>query len=202
MTTGNEGFILAEEAALKALLTGMVVSDRQVHSRPVGVHYRWPDDKVKITYPMVVIDLLDISLATERVESFDWIEPEYIPSVAATASETIQAVRYMPVDLFFQVAVYSLDVRHDRQILSQMWSMERIPPRYGYIDIPEDNTTRRLDVLEYRPSNIISPGGKRVFRQFYTLRINGELSVASIQRAALVTSVNLTVLSQFTELSI
>lgn len=212
--TLNPGFLTAEDAALKRLLSGMTVSDRANSTRNVNVHFRWPDEKQTIEYPMLTIDMLDITMATERVESFDYINPPYIPSTAPDAAaaheppvspgQELRSVRYIPVDIFYQVTTHCYSFGHDRQILAQMWSMDRLPPRYGYLDIPEDNTTRRLDVLEYRPANVLDPRnrGKRMFRQYYTVRINGELSVATLQTVSLVQTVNLTVLSQLNQFTI
>ena len=63
-------FILNEDEALKTLLTGLKVTDSGNSNRPVGVFYGQPDKEIRQqSYPYITIDLINISEATDRVQS-------------------------------------------------------------------------------------------------------------------------------------
>lgn len=68
----SEGFLLDEDNALRRYLMGLYVSDDEVHERPVGVWYAHPDLEIREQrYPYIVISLIDISEAPNRVHSGD-----------------------------------------------------------------------------------------------------------------------------------
>lgn len=211
--TLHPGFTLAEDEALKLRLSGMTISDFKNNSRDVDVWFRWPDGVKTVVYPFITIDLLDIALDTETVESFGYITPDYIPSIAPDAraaqdpvpgdDQGLVAVRFLPVKIYYQVTAHSRSYSHDRQLMAQLRTINRLPFRYGYLDVPEDNTRRNLDVLEFRPHNSVDAAvpaaqGKRSFNQFYTVCINAEFSPALIAVMQKVATVDLTLLHQVT----
>ena len=54
-------FIIAEDLALKTLLSGITVSDDSNASRPVKAWFGYPDVEVRDqTFPFITIDLIDI----------------------------------------------------------------------------------------------------------------------------------------------
>ena len=64
-------FLLAEDAALKSLLSGMTVIDEKAGGsstpRAVQVWYGTPDIELRDQkFPFITIDLMDIRLAPER----------------------------------------------------------------------------------------------------------------------------------------
>lgn len=203
-TGTNPGFTLAEDAALKFRLSDMAVSDDKNASRVAQVFYRHPEKTTEKTYPFVTIELMDIRHAVERqhsMQSFYYADgtgltPEqqayftnidYYPSemdeaaLAALVSPSgfISTESYVPVDLMYQVTTYCRSQRHDRQLTALM--LRRVTPFQGrgWVEIPEDGTIRRLDIQNWRSSDILDGEAgykKRIFRKVYTLVMNSELA--------------------------
>lgn len=72
-------FIISEDMALKQRLQGMQVFDGDKPSRTVGVWFGQPDKEMRVQdYPYVVINLIDISEATERVHSANPVRLSYL----------------------------------------------------------------------------------------------------------------------------
>lgn len=179
--TGNEGFILAEESALKRTLQGMKVFDpNQPQGREVQVRYQYPADGSEVAYPLISIDLLHIAFAPDRQHRACAPEINYIPSVAETAvadfTEEGVILKDEPtaVDLLFQITTFCRNPRHDRQLLGQLLSTGRIPWQFGWLWVQEDATYRRLDNLGIEPADTLDGQKKPVFRKIITARINSE----------------------------
>ena len=67
-----------------------------------------------------------------------------------------------------------------------------VPFRKGYIDIPEDGTTRRLDLLDWTTADLLdSESGyrKRIFRKIYTLQMTAEIPSANMLGQHQITSI-------------
>ena len=166
-------FILNEETALKALLGGITVSDSGNASRPVHVFYGQPDKEIRQqSYPYITIDLINISEATERVQS-GIIHLPYHPEDWDGVS-SLDTWYPMPINLDYQITTYSRQPRHDRAILGQLFSISRLPVRFGSIYIPQDNTWRRLDMLGFSKRDT-TEADKRLFMNVYSIRISSEL---------------------------
>jgi hypothetical protein len=164
--------LLNEDAALKALLTGMTVSDSGNAARPVGVWYGQPDPQIRQqSYPYITIDLIGVSEATERnhvgIVTLPYTPEGYDPE---TSFETQYPI---PVDLMYQVTTFARQPRHDRQIISQLFGPLRLPLRFGMIAIPEDGTVRRLDMLGFSKRDFTETD-KRLFSNVYTVSISAE----------------------------
>lgn len=174
----NPGFTLAEDAALKARLQTLYVSDDRNQQRPVQVFFRYPEAETEKSYPFITIDLIDINHARDRQESMlqryytndgrttvpedsngriDYIPSEYdSAALSELAGDTnyIEMWDYVPVDLTYQITTHCRSQRHDRQLTAAL--MRYIfPLRYSFIEIPEDGTIRRCDLLDWRPSDIL-----------------------------------------------
>ena len=199
----NPGLLLAEDAALKARFATLSVSDDRNGSRPVQVFYRYPEAETERSYPFLTIEMIDLVHAKNRQHSeSDLLYPKvgipqrsrfigrpnelsYWPSRIAnmntvtgtTNIEFITSGEFVPVDLLYQVSTFTRSALHDRQLSSQMLSTI-VPFRKGYIDIPEDGTTRRLDLLDWTTADLLdSESGyrKRIFRKIYTLQMTAEI---------------------------
>jgi len=139
-------FILNEEAALKTLLTGITVSDSGNSARPVGVYYGQPDKEIRQqSYPYITIDLVSVTEDTTRAHR-GYVPLTYTPEGVDTTNITHTNFP-IPVDLVYQVATWSRQPRHDRQLIAALYSPGRLPLRFGQLPIPEDGTNRRVDVL-------------------------------------------------------
>lgn len=79
----------------------------------------------------------------------------------------------IPVNIDYQVTTYARQPRHDREILSQLMRT-RLPLRFGVLET-DDNTVRRLDILDISKRDI-SEAGKRLFVNAFTVRISSEIA--------------------------
>lgn len=209
----NPGFTLAEDAALKKRLMSLHVSDDRDMRRPLQVFFRYPEAETEKTYPFATIELFDIMYARERQES----ERSYYYSTSANASassidyfpseysqEDIDGIlandanadylvtdQLVPVNLMYQVSTYCRSQRHDRQLSAAMLRYV-FPFRRGFIEIPEDGTIRRCDIVDWRPADILDQEAgfnKRIFRKVYTVRINAEIPQKDIYTVKAVSEV-------------
>jgi hypothetical protein len=70
------------------------------------------------------------------------------------------------------------------------------PFRRGFIEIPEDGTIRRCDMIDWRQADILDQEAgfnKRVFRKVYTVRINAEIPQRDIYTVKSVSTVDGTI---------
>ena len=79
----------------------------------------------------------------------------------------------IPVNIDYQITTYSRQPRHDRQILAQLL-YTKIPLRFAVL-MTNDNTVRRLDVLDVSKRDI-TESGKRLFVNAITLRVSSEIA--------------------------
>lgn len=80
----HRGILLAEDDAMKELMTGCTVIDDRVNSRTFGkrrevpVHFRWPEGSREITYPLIIVDFVGISHAKYRETSVQQVYPKRV----------------------------------------------------------------------------------------------------------------------------
>jgi len=202
-------FIRAEDAAIKRRIANIPVTDDRKSQRICDVFFRYPHDVTEKSYPFLTIDLLNINHATDRQQSETtyynvsdtsrmtaaqaaWYRDDlaYYPSTythdqldaLTPAGSFMSTDSFVPVDLMYQVTSYARSQDHDRQITNTM--LRRITPfRRGFIDIPEDGTIRRLDLLNWSSSNLLDVEAaytKRIFRKVFTLRMNAEIPASDL----------------------
>lgn len=204
----NPGFTLAEDAALKNRLQTLYVSDDRDQQRPVKVFFRYPDAETEKTYPFVTIELINLNHARDRQFSevsyyysrdasipdpqnahnsryLDYFPSEYdadgLDQVAG-ASGYIHMEPFVPVNLTYQVSTYCRSQRHDRQLTAAMLRYI-FPIRRGFIEIPEDGTIRRCDLLNWQQADLLDQESgykKRIFRKVFTVQINAEIPQSDI----------------------
>lgn len=209
----NRGFTLAEDAALKRRLSAVAVVDDRNAERIVKTYFRYPEGETEKLYPFMTLDLVDISYAGERQESEKtyYFEDagvggshantiDYYPSefnegdldTQVAADSYLATDQFVPVDLLYQITTYCRSQQHDRQLT--MTLMRRVfPLRRGFIDIPEDGTIRRCELLDWRNSDVLDQEAgykKRVFRKVYTVRINAEIPQSDFMTVQQVLEVN------------
>jgi hypothetical protein len=82
----------------------------------------------------------------------------------------------IPYNIDYQITVYSRKALHDRVLVASLAANDRIPERFGFLEIPEDGTFRRLDLIG-GPSPEVEKDrdGKRIFRSIYAVRVSSEL---------------------------
>jgi hypothetical protein len=180
-------FLLSEDNALRDLLKGITVTDQKsddsnVSHRKVEVWFGQPDQELRDQkYPYITIDMIDISEDVTRAMR-GLVKPAYLDN-----PETVDGNPWIdddhnwlinfpiPVNIDYQVTVYSRQPRHDREILAQL-VRTRLPLRFGSLQT-DDDTVRRLDVLDISKRDI-SEAGKRLFVNAFTVRISSEIAPA------------------------
>ena len=186
-------FIINEEAALKTLLTGITVADNSKSNRPVGVFYGQPDLQIRAqAYPYITIDLIGINEDTTRAHR--GVVPTTYPIEGVSLDVGSLTSFPIPVDLLYQVATWSRQPRHDRQIIASLFAHNRLPFRFGQLFIPEDGTNRRLDVLGFSKRDT-TEADKRLFSNVYNIRISAELfpdQIAQLYEVTQLPSISLT----------
>lgn len=219
----NPGFLLAEDAAVKGKFSGLTVSDDRNNSRPVKVFFRYPDGETEREYPFITIELIDVVHATNRQHSesmlFGSTDPTdpytgpnaltYWPSTMSTFASTGASApgaqyavshEFIPVDLLYQVSTFTRSALHDRQLTSHI--MQRVGRfRWGFIEVPEDGTIRRLDLLDWITADLLDPEAgyrKRIFRKVYTLQMNAEITVSNYDYVTKILSVTTDILDKDT----
>jgi hypothetical protein len=171
-------FITNEDEALKTLLKGITVSDSGNPKRSVGVWFGQPDKEIRQqSYPYITIDLIGMSEAGERVQS-GVVDLQYTPE-GYDGTIDYQTYYPMPVNLDYQVATYSRQPNHDRQIMGALFQIGRLPVRFGSLYVPQDNTLRRLDVLGFSKRDT-TEADKRLFVNIYTIRVSSEIFRTSL----------------------
>ena len=198
----NKGFLLAEDAAIKARFTGITVTDDRNASRPVKVFFRYPEGEVEKEYPFITIEMIGMNHDTRRQLSETYYyfsnssgasnSPKYMdyyPSeltssemsqLAANGSLRMDSV--VPVMLTYQITTYARSALHDRQLTSKILK-HAAPFRRGFIDIPEDGTIRRFDLMSWNTSDLLDREAgyrKRIFRKVFTIQMTSELPASSI----------------------
>lgn len=203
----DRGFLFAEDNAIKTRLRNVFVVDDKKPERKIDVFFGMPDDQKEKVYPYATINLLDIVHATYRQESErkyyytndqnipagvrgNYTSLNYYPSMHTEAELLalagtegfLSTEQFVPVDLLYQVTTFSRDPRHSRQLMGLM--LRRVTPfRRGFIEIPEDGTIRRFDLLDYRIADILDQEAgykKRVFRNIFTLSMSAEIPASDL----------------------
>lgn len=178
-------FILNEDKALKAALSGITVSDSGNPARPVGVWFGQPDTEIRFqAYPYITIDLIGMYIAQER-EHRGYVPLSYVPEGANPTTKYMIDMP-IPVNLDYQITTYARQPRHDRQLMYELTKPTRLPIRFGGLQIPEDGTMRRLDMLGFTKRDTTEQD-KRLFRNVYTVRISSELLPEQFYQAYQVT---------------
>lgn len=198
------GFLLAEDEAIKAKLSGLTVIDtRNPTGNPVGVFYGYPDRPSENRWPFITIDLLSVDHAVEMQSSDQPINPTYWPDESTDATTMFAtplatgmhptSFEYIPVWLTYQIMTWSRSAQHDRQIHARLLATQRIPFRWGYLNVDADGTTRRLELLGRTTGDSMErmdSSGKRSFRTAYTVRVNAELTPFALRSVQEVSTVS------------
>lgn len=182
MTLGQ--LFLSEDKALRELLKGITVSDQKANGeatpRPVGVWFGIPDQELRDqNYPYITIDMIDV--LEDRARAMRGMldgayESAYLKPASHPSNKGFKLDMPIPINIDYQVTTYARNPRHDRQILSELL-FTRLPLRFGAV-LPEDDTVRRLDVLDVAKRDTVE-ASKRLFVNAITVRISSEISQAN-----------------------
>jgi hypothetical protein len=174
----HEGWLFDEDRALRDLMKGMVVTDYEDNQRSVEAWFGHPDIEIREQkYPYVTVDLLNIQEGIGRVHRGDLYikDPPDWWGHAPLNSGMVGYVLEMPtpVDLDYQVATWSRNPRHDRQILRQLITGGRTMLRAGLL-YTADHRIRRMDFQGHVKRDTVD-GGKRLLANIFRVRISSEV---------------------------
>jgi hypothetical protein len=215
-----------ESEALKKKVSGIrVTASNYPAGREVPVTFVSPDMEIrKANYPGIYLSYAGINKASDRevrgpalltyapagytehvqvpkdwdnkdsTETVDWAEqgftrissPYYVPE------------HPIPYNLDFNVSVLTRNYQQMFDIISQLDEIDRLPARFGGLEVPEDGTVRTLDLLGGPDTSVINDeDGKRLLQSVYSVRVAAELSLYEVQQVKRVADVNI----QFVPLS-
>jgi len=187
---GN-GFIVAEDLALKTLLSGITVSDDANSSRPVKVWFGYPDIEIRDqSFPFITIDLIDILQAQERQTSGYLIDSDYQGTIPEQSGFGYSYKIPTAYDLVYQITSYSRNPRHDRAIIYQL--LNKFPSKYGYLTVPNTLGTESsvrsmfLDGFVKRDAVQSETGNRRLLRNVLSVRVVSEMTPEQVAATPLV----------------
>jgi len=209
----HPGFLLAEDAAVKSRFSNIAVSDDRDAERIAKVFFRYPEGEKEKEYPFITIEHVGLShnRSLQHSEQTYYYSntvagasasPTYIdyyPSeldAAGMAAELgtdkyLRTDSFVPVTLIYQVSTYARSALHDRQLTSKL--LRRVVPfRRGFIEVPEDGTIRRFDLVSWVNSDLLDGEAayrKRIFRKIYTIHMSAEIASSDLVQVKQVTSV-------------
>lgn len=184
-------FLFNEDEALKLKFQGLTVTDATSDSntnRRVEVRFKNPEyEFADATYPLVLISHTSIERAPER-ESRGPINLPYAPEGYAPWDPILDPNKSpyitetpIPVNVNYGVEVFARKQQHLIQLTGALMQFGRLPPRFGFLPIPQDGTVRRIDILggpEYTESK--DERGKRLFIAMYAILVSSEILWADI----------------------
>lgn len=192
----------------------ITVADKNNPLRRAKVFYGYPDEELEEEYPFITIDLLGIEFDAERAASeqtYYWspdpteaqvrssTDLQYFPNTYDAndllAIDSIQAVdNFVPVLLLYQVTTWARNPLHDRQLSFSM--LRYVFPSMGrrtWLEVPEDGTIRRMNLLSWRAQDIQDQQAgyrKAIHRKAYTVSIQSELSQTDLVESHIVEAVH------------
>lgn len=202
-------FMLNEADALKAKLGGIQVNDSS-GSREIPVYFRNPENELQdMTFPSIVMEYGSVTKADDRehrgVTTLPYIPEGYGPGPVASI-DTLSGVDVefsggqdgkdfdpslspfkvkdwpVPYNIDFTITIYSRFQTELMPIIAELAMVDRIPSRFGFLEIPQDGTTRTLDLMA-GPEIVAErdAGNRRVFRAVYSVRVTSELNLFGVE---------------------
>lgn len=186
-----------EDSAVKTKLSGLKVTDvNDPAGRPVPVRFRGPENELAdAVYPMLILDEADWSPAPERAHA-GYSPLAYVPEgyAAPDPSVTLFTEMPQPINIDWVLTLYCRKALHRTSLIAQLAAFDYLPGRYGYLEVPQDSSLRRLEVIGGpRNATVLDGNGKRLLTATWRLRTTGELIWAPVTSIPEATSVDLTV---------
>lgn len=171
-------WLLSEDTAIKNKLSGLTVTAAAVpNPLPVAVRFTVPEDEFSdLTYPLITLTQANIQRDPDR-EAHAVVEI-FAPPEGFDPTKTWIGELPVPYNIDYQIVLYTRLVEHRTPLLATLAGFAYLPEHFGYLEVPQDNTIRRLDLLggpdldSGRDSN-----GKRLFTATWRVRVSTELFV-------------------------
>jgi hypothetical protein len=80
-----------------------------------------------------------------------------------------------PLSLIYMVTTHCRSARHDRELFRNLLKPDYLPWRFGSLYVPQDDTIRRLDMIDISASTDYDSLKKRVFRRIFMIAISAEM---------------------------
>lgn len=97
----------------------------------------------------------------------------------------------IPYDLDFNITVVTRNYAQMFEIIAQLDEMDKIPARFGGLEVPQDGTVRTLELLGGPDtSSLKDEDGKRLLQTVYTVRVAAEINLYDIEGVQRVTEVD------------
>lgn len=184
-------YIFNEDQAIKEKLKGIKVADTNapIGGRPVAVRFRLPETELAdVTFPLIVIEHRNISRAEERehrggLRPLGYSPDGFAPMSDPTDPTTSPHVRQWPIpqNIDYMVRVFARNIQHMIYLTAVMQGEDLLHPRFAYLDIPQDGTVRRLDIIGGpTPADVIDTENKRYFQRIWIIRVSTELLPSQI----------------------
>jgi len=197
-------WIFAEDAALKKTLSGLTVTDVNApDGRPVGVRFRLPETELAdLVYPVLIIEHASILRDSEREhrgiiqlpyapEGLPlWDDPGLADGMLDPRLSPYTSEFPVPYTIDYAVTLMARRSAHLVDLIGQLAAHDRLPARFGALEIPEDGTVRRVEITggpDFAENK--DADGKRLFTAAYRVRIPTELAPEPIQTYQKVLSV-------------
>jgi hypothetical protein len=181
-----------EDAALKQKLEGLVVHDATAgpQGRAVTVRFKSPEYELADTvFPLILISHIGMSRDSTR-ESRGYVRLGYAPEgyqswadITDPTQSPYTAEMPIPLSLDYHLEVLARKQAHLVELTGRLFQFDYLPPRFGYLAVPQDGTVRRLDLLS-GPDIVESTDqfGKRLFTAGWSVRISAEIFLSQIDQ--------------------
>jgi hypothetical protein len=176
-------FIANEDRAMHAKLSGLVVYDLNAPDTGRPVQLIWLDNDTeitKLTYPAIVVSNQGIVFDAERANG-GLINYTYTPEGFPTYDPTTANNPYwsqspIPFMINYQVEVIAQNNKHSTFLQAVLAGPDYLSARYGFLEVPEDGTIRRLDLVGGPDMQSTRDGdNKRLFHCVYAMAVSTEL---------------------------
>lgn len=177
------GFLLDEDRALKEKLSGFYVTNyADGRNIPIPVYYRFPDAEERTrTFPHIAIDLVDVIFDETRAHrAVGYIQPiDTETATPLTGFNLVADDMPLPWSLQYQLAAYSRQPTHDRQLAQMLYMM--FPQQFGSLNMANyDSTIRRADLVSVTRRDTVDSSNKRLYRNIFTVAISSEFYISEV----------------------
>lgn len=201
-------WIFNEDEALKAKLQGLrVPATNAAQGLLVRAYFRLPESELRdIAYPCIIIDHASILRDSSREHrgrirlpyapegSALWDDPNLAGgSLDPTLSPYISDYP-VPYNIDYIVTLQSRKAQQHFALVAALAEVDRLPARFGYLEIPQDGTVRNLEVIG-GPSLSADEDDKdkSLFSATYRVRVATELAASEIRVFSKVSEVDYTI---------
>lgn len=184
-------FIFNEDRAMEKKMEGLVVPAVNSPDTGLPVQILWLNNDIELnnlTFPSIVISNKGIERDPER-EARGWVQLQYAPegfkswdNYTEVTESPYWAQAPIPYNVDYQIEVLARTNAHATYLRAILAGPDYLPARFGYLEIPEDGTVRRLD-LNAGPTEVDTrdSDGKRLFHAAYAVRVSTELLPQQIE---------------------